>query len=108
MAVPTSTLTAVATAAYLANCTLGTSVRTGAVDSSGFRWLHHALYIATIGATATAAATGLLRGSVKGALLAPALLPLAFLPFIGREVHTAVGLAPAPWFIASALVKERG
>ena len=106
MAVSTSALTALATAAYVANCTLGTSVRTGVVDSSGFRWLHHALYIGTVGTTAVAATAGVLRGSVKGALLAPALLPLAFLPFIGREVHTAVGLAPAPWFLGSLLVKE--
>ncbi len=106
MAVPTSALTAIATAAYAANLALGTGVRSGAVDSSGFRWLHHALYIGTITTTAAAAATGVARGSTKGALLAPALLPLAFLPFIGRQVHAAVGLAPAPWFIGSWLVKE--
>ena len=106
MVVPTSALTALATGAYAVNCALGASVRAGVVDSSGFRWLHHALYIGTFGTTALAAAAGVLRGSAKGALLAPALLPLSFLPFLGREVHTAVGLAPAPWYLGSLLVKE--
>ena len=52
----TPLLTAAATS-YLANCALGVAVATRVLDTSGFRWVHHAVYVAT--AVLTAAGTSL-------------------------------------------------
>ncbi|MDO9395443.1 MAG: hypothetical protein Q7T71_02740 [Herbiconiux sp.] len=45
---------AAAAGAYTANCALGLAVATRLVDTSRFRWVHHALYIATCVLTAAA------------------------------------------------------
>ncbi|GAA2936018.1 hypothetical protein GCM10010458_19890 [Microbacterium luteolum] len=94
--------------AYTANAALGTAVATRAVDTSEFRWVHHALYIATCATTAAAAAGGLFWARPRGAsrraalLLAPAAAPLAAIPYLGTHSrrHPLVALAAAPFLLA--------
>ncbi|GGM38881.1 hypothetical protein [Microbacterium saperdae] len=107
---PTGALFTAAAVAYAANCALGVSVATKAVDTSGFRWVHHALYIATCAATAAALSTAVWarprRQSRRAALaLAPAVVPLAAIPYLGSRSrrHPLTALAAAP-FIAAGLL----
>ena len=102
----TRALALAAAGAYAANCALGTAVALRALDTSGYRWVHHALYIVTVATTSLAALAGLQRRSAPGLAVAPALLPLAFLPFLGHEVHATTALAAAPWYVGSLLVHE--
>jgi hypothetical protein len=94
----------VASLSYASNLALGTLVATRRVDSSGFHWLHHALYICTFVLAAAAVAAGLWRQPLAGWLLLPALVPFALIPFVGtRGVrHPITGLAPAPFYLAAA------
>ncbi|WP_144794501.1 hypothetical protein [Microbacterium paludicola] len=99
-----------ATVSYAANCALGTAVATRVVDTSGYRWLHHALYIATCTTVAVAVAAGwFLRpraASRRAALtLLPAAAPLAVIPFAGthRRRHPVIALAAAPFIVAGLL-----
>lgn len=94
-----------ATAAYAANCALGTAVEKGVVDTSRDRRPHHALYVVTATLTVAAVFAGLVRRSPVGLVLAPALLPLAVLPFVGHEDHVGTALAAAPWYVGSLLVR---
>jgi len=102
-------LFAAAAVSYAANCGLGAAVATRLIDSSGFRWVHHALYITTCVAVAAAAGTGLWRPRRRirraALALAPAAVPLAAIPFVGTHTprHPLVALAAAP-FIAVSLV----
>lgn len=89
--------------AYGANCALGAAVATGVVDTSRDRRVHHALYIATTTLTIAAVIEGLVRRSARTAVLAPALLPLAVLPFVGRERHVGTAAAAAPWYAGALL-----
>ena len=95
-----------AVAGYLANVTLGTLVLTGVLDTRGFRWLHHVLYIATF-ALAVAAVAVLLLGHqiLAGLLLAPALAAFAAIPFAGTHTrrHPLLGLLPAPFYLSALL-----
>lgn len=47
----TAKLTTAACISYAANASLGLGVATKVIDTSGARWLHHALYISTLGLT---------------------------------------------------------
>ena len=106
-------LFAAAATAYIVNCALGASVAARLIDTSGFRWLHHALYIATCATTAAAVAVGWARGSHTAdrraafALL-PAAVPLAAIPYLGTHSrrHPLVALAAAP-FVLAGLVLSR-
>lgn len=107
-------LFAAAAVAYAVNCTLGAAVATKLVDTSGFRWLHHALYIATCATTAIAVAVGF--GSTQqptnrraALLLAPAAVPLAAIPFAGTHTrrHPLVALAAAPFVTAGVILSLR-
>lgn len=106
-------LFAAAATAYIVNCALGASVAARLIDTSGFRWLHHALYIATCATTAAAVAVGWARGSRTAdrraafALL-PAAVPLAAIPYLGTHSrrHPLVALAAAP-FVLAGLVLSR-
>jgi hypothetical protein len=89
---------------YLANITLGVLVLRRVLDTRGFRWLHHLLYVATIGLAAVAAAVLLIGDRVLvGLLLVPALVGLALIPFAGTHTrrHPIVGLLPAPFYAAA-------
>jgi len=101
---------AAAAATYAANCTLGAAVAAELVDTSGFRWLHHALYVATCLTVASALSAvrwgAPQRTSRRAALLlVPAVIPLAAIPYVGTRTrrHPLVALAAAP-FIAASLI----
>lgn len=106
-------LFAAAAAAYAVNCALGASVAARLIDTSRFRWLHHALYIATCATTASALVAGWSRGpraSDRRAALAllPAAVPLAAIPYLGTHGrrHPLVALAAAPFLVAGLLVSR--
>jgi hypothetical protein len=103
-----------ATTAYTANCALGVSVALRLVDTRNFRWLHHALYIATCATTALAVSAGIWgephRPSRRAALaLLPAAVPLAAIPYLGSHGrrHPLVALAAAPFIVAGLVVSRR-
>lgn len=99
-----------ATASYALNCALGASVALRLVDTRDFRWVHHAIYIATA-SLAAAAGTSVVwarprREAIQAAaLLAPAVVPLAVIPYAGTHGtrHYAVALSAAPFFLASLI-----
>lgn len=103
-----------ASVAYGANAALGTAVATKVIDTSNFRWLHHALYIATCTIVA-AAFSALLWGTPRSAsrraawALAPAAVPLAAIPYFGSHGrrHPLVALAAAPFVIAGLVCSLR-
>lgn len=102
-----------ATVAYAANAALGTAVAARLIDTRNFRWVHHALYIATCATTALAGSAFLWgspkRASRRAALaLVPAAVPLAAIPYLGTHTrrHPLVALAAAP-FIVAGLVCSR-
>lgn len=108
--VRTTPLFAAATVAYAANCALGASVALRLIDTRDWRWVHHALYIATSTLTATAVSSGFWgrprRASRRGALaLAPAAVPLAIIPHAGTRTrsHPTVALSAAPFFLAGLI-----
>ncbi|MCU1444162.1 MAG: hypothetical protein JWQ59_2312 [Cryobacterium sp.] len=94
-----------ATLGYLANCALGTGVRLRVIDTSGARWVHHALYITTSVLTVTALGASAASRNPAGWWLLPAVVPLAGIPFAGTRSwrHPVLGLAAAPFFVSSAL-----
>ena len=97
----TATLVTAAASSYAANCTLGGSVATGLVDTRGFRWLHHALYLATTALTGTAVVALGVRRDPAGWTLLPALVPLAALPRASARTprHARIGLSAAPFYL---------
>jgi hypothetical protein len=89
---------------YLANITLGLLVRARVLDTRGFRWLHHVLYIVTFVLAAASVAVLLLgHRTLAGLLLAPALIGLGTIPFAGthNRRHPVIGLLPAPFYAAA-------
>ena len=98
---------------YTANCALGTAVAAKLIDSSGFRWLHHALYILTCAASAAAVSAAWWatpRSASRRAAFAllPAAVPLAAIAYVrthGRQ-HPLIALAAAP-FIARGFALSR-
>ena len=100
----------VAATAYGANAALGTAVAAKVIDTRNFRWVHHALYIATCVTTGGAIAAGLWarprRVSRRAALaLLPAAAPLAAIPYLGTHSarHPLVALAAAPFIVAGVV-----
>jgi len=97
-------------AAYAANCALGSAVALRLIDTRGFRWFHHALYITTC-TTAAAAFSAAWWGRPRPAsrraavALAPAALLLAAIPFLGTHSrrHPIVALAAAPFIVAGLI-----
>jgi glycerol uptake facilitator-like aquaporin len=109
-------LLAAAAASYTANCALGGSVALGLVDTRGFRWVHHALYIATAVLTAAAAAALLVtplrehRTPAAALALLPAALPLTAIPRVSAHSrrHPLIALAAAPFYAAAMVLDRRG
>jgi hypothetical protein len=99
-------LVSAATVAYTANVALGVATATRILDTSRFRWVHHALYVVTASLTVVAVARTI--GGPAGRRLAPALLPLAVIPYAGtRGVrHPAVAASAAPFYALAALVRS--
>lgn len=96
---------AAASVSYASSITLGLLVASRRVDSSGFHWLHHALYVATFVLAAAAIAAGLWHQPAVGWILLPVVVPFALIPFIGTRGrrHPIAGLIPAPFYIAAAV-----
>jgi hypothetical protein len=102
----------VAAGCCAAACTLGALVGAGVVDSSGFRWAHHALFGVTVATTLVAASSALWARPRPGLLLAPALVAWAVLPRVPAPSrrHVALACAAAPWYalaLRSALGPSR-
>jgi hypothetical protein len=97
------TFVTAATGSYTANVALGVATATRLLDTSRFRWVHHALYIVTASLT-IAAVAGNLRAPA-GRRLAPALLPLAVIPYAGTHSrrHYVVAASAAPFYALAAL-----
>lgn len=94
---------------YAANCALGTAVAARLIDTKRFRWVHHALYIATVSTTIVALVTGI-RSDRRAALaLSPSLVPLAIIPYAGTRTrrHPAIALAAAPFIVAGVAISRR-
>ena len=104
-----------ASIAYTANVALGTSVATGVVDTANFRWVHHALYVATCATAASAAAGALFWAKPRrpsrraGLMLLPAAVPLSAIPYLGTHSrrHPLVALAAAPFLLAGLVCSLR-
>jgi len=96
-------LVTAASVSYTANCALGLAVATGRLDTSGARWVHHAVYVTTV-TLSLAAAAGLLRRRDRALLrLLPAALPLAAIPHVSARTrgHALIALAAAPAYVAT-------
>ncbi|WP_298039150.1 hypothetical protein [uncultured Microbacterium sp.] len=102
-------LFAAAAGAYAANCALGASVAVRLIDTSGFRWLHHALYIVTCTTSAVAVGAGLASRSSAARnaalLLMPAAVPLTAIARVGARTrrHPLIALGAAPFFLAAVI-----
>ena len=94
---------------YAANCALGAAVATRLVDTRRFRWVHHALYIATVSTTLLALVTGIRRDRPGAAALSPALVPLAVIPYAGTHTrrHPLIALTAAPFIVAGVVTSRR-
>ena len=91
---------------YTANVALGVATATRILDTSRFRWVHHALYIATTALTVVAVAADVRGPGARR--LAPALVPLAVIPYAGTHSrrHWVVAGAAAPFYALAALVRS--
>ena len=100
------TIAMCACGSYTANVALGVATATRILDTSRFRWVHRALYITTTALTVVAVAADL-RGPAARRL-APALVPLAVIPYAGTHTrrHYAVAAAAAPFYALAALVRS--
>ncbi|RKS72451.1 hypothetical protein CLV35_2695 [Motilibacter peucedani] len=98
-------LVAVAATAYACNVLLGVLVQRRLVDTSGVRWLHHALFFAVAASATAAVGAALLTRTWPALLLAPALGAWLVMPRLpgGTTRHRATALGVMP-FYALALV----
>ena len=102
-----SLLTA-AVASYAVNCALGAAVAARRLDTSGARWVHHAVYVSTAALT-TAAGVQLAVGGDRALWrLLPAAGPLLVIPRVSARTrgHVLLALAAAPAY-AAALTTPR-
>jgi hypothetical protein len=100
--VPTPLLTAAATS-YLLNCALGAGVALRVLDTSGARWVHHAVYVTTAVLTAGAGADLARRRRAAFWRLLPVAVPLSAVPaFPARSRwHPVIAGAAAPAYLAA-------
>lgn len=106
-------LFAAAATTYAVNCVLGASVALRVIDTSRFRWVHHALYIATCATSTVAVTVGWSRGPHTvgrraAVVLLPAAVPLAAIPYLGTHTrrHPLVALAASPFLVAGLLLSR--
>ncbi len=92
-----------ATVSYAANCALGTAVASRRVDTSGVRWVHHAVYVSTVLLTAAAGVQLAARGDRALWRLLPVALPLAAIPWRSARSrgHVLLALSAAPAYAAA-------
>jgi len=100
---------AAAGVSYLASASVGSGVASGAVDLRGARWVHHALYLVTVGLAGVAVSSLAWSPSRAGWALLPAAVPLAVLPRLGprRPRHPLVALSAAPFFAAAFVLSRK-
>lgn len=79
--------------ALVASSLVGLGVRTGRLDLGGRRWVHHALYAASLVSTGAAAATDVTTRRSTWPTTAATLAILATLPATRGGSHTHAGLA---------------
>ncbi|MBB2899496.1 putative membrane protein YfcA [Kineococcus radiotolerans] len=99
---PTPLLTAAATG-YLLNCALGASVALRVLDTSGVRWVHHAVYVATAVLTAGAGAELARHRRPAFWRLLPVALPLSAIPAVSARSrwHPVIAGTAAPAYLAA-------
>jgi len=98
-----------AAVAYAANCALGLAVASGRLRTGRARWVHHALYVNTAAATVAATAALVAERGRAGAVVAPALVPLAAIPYAGTHGrrHPALAASIGPFLVAGLAVAFR-
>jgi len=98
-----------AAVSYAANCALGLAVASGRVRTGRAHWVHHALYINTAASTTVATAALVTERGARGAVIAPALVPLAAIPYAGTHGprHPALAVSIAPFIAAGLIVAWR-
>lgn len=101
--------TSVAAVSYAANVGLGLGVATGRIRTGRARWVHHALYVCTASAIAVATTALFAEHGRRGFALAPALVPLAAIPYGGTHGrrHPALALSIGPFVTAGLVVAWR-
>ena len=104
----TRDLVTAAASGYAANVAFGTAVASGLVDNRRIRWVHHALYIVTAALTGAALVSAVAQRRPAGLALAPAVVPLALLPGVGRgRRHVTAAAAAAPSFVIALCLSWR-
>lgn len=104
------TAVSIAGTCYAANAALGLSVASGLVDTSGARWIHHGLFIATASTTGLALALGTVRRDPSAVALGAAVIPLVLLQRQGARPlarHAPTAALAAPCFAAALLLTRR-
>lgn len=98
-----------AAVSYAANCALGLAVASGRLRTGRAHWVHHALYINTAASTAATTAALLAERGREGAVIAPALVPLAAIPYARTRGwrHPALAASIAPFMVAGLVVAWR-
>ncbi|HET8896488.1 MAG TPA: hypothetical protein VFN04_04395 [Protaetiibacter sp.] len=98
-----------AAVSYAANCALGLAVASGRLRTGRARWVHHTLYINTAASTAAATVALVAERGRAGAVVAPALAPLAAIPYAGTRGwrHPALAVSIAPFIVAGLVVAWR-
>jgi hypothetical protein len=102
-------LTTYAAVSYTANCALGLAVASGRLRTGRAHWVHHALYVSTAASTAAATAALVAERGSAGVVAAPALVPLALIPFAGTRGrrHPALAVSIAPFLVAALALAWR-
>jgi hypothetical protein len=95
--------------ALAASSLLGVGVRTGRLDLGGRRWLHHALYAASLGTAAGAALVDAATGRPTWPVAAGTLCVLALLPATrgGSTAHIGVAVAASSVYAVGTIATMR-
>ena len=95
--------------ALAASSLLGAGVRSGRVDLGERRWLHHALYAASLAAATGAAAVDSARGHPTWPVAASTLGVLLVLPATrgGSSAHVAVAIAASTVYAVGTIAVRR-
>lgn len=98
-----------AAVSYAVNCGLGLAVASGRLRTGRARWVHHALYVNTAVSTAATAAALVGERGRAGVVVAPALVPLAAIPYAGTRGwrHPALAASIGPFLVAALVVAWR-
>jgi len=98
-----------AAVSYAANCALGLAVASGRLRTGRAHWVHHALYINTAASTVATTAAPIAERGRAGAVVAPALVPLAAIPYAGTRGwrHPALAASIAPFIVAGLVLAWR-